>query len=68
MMYRVYLAMKERSDQISSDEVAIASGTKVLDMGSLTEWLGKYEKTSTTIQSAFKKQVAAAAVSCSFIY
>jgi hypothetical protein len=63
-MYRLYVTMKEQSpDQITADEIAIASGKKILDPGALSQFLQKLESTSTTIQRAFEKQVNAAAVS-----
>jgi hypothetical protein len=62
-MYRLYVAMKERSpDQITADEIALASNKKILDPGALSELLQKLECANTTIQSAFEKQVKAAAV------
>jgi hypothetical protein len=61
-MYRIYLAMKERSpDEITQEVISIASGKTVLDPTAMGEWLGKYEETSTTIQYAFKKQLEATA-------
>lgn len=63
-MYRLYMAMKERSsDEITHDEIAIASGKKVLDPEALSDFLQKLESTSMTIQKAFEKQVKTAAVS-----
>lgn len=61
----MYLALKERSpEQVTSEEVLITSGKKLLNLESMLELLGKYEATSTSIQAAFKKQVDAAAVCC----
>ena len=61
-MHRVYLAMKEWSpDDITAEDVAIASGNTVLDPAAMTEWLSKYKMTTTTIETAFKKQLDAAA-------
>jgi len=63
-MYRLYVAMKERSsDEITEDEIAVASGKKILDPGALSEFLQKLESASMTIQKAFEKQVKTAAVS-----
>lgn len=63
VMYRIYLAMKERSfDEITPEVISIASGKTVLDPAAMAEWLCKYEETSTTIQYAFRKQLEAAAV------
>ncbi|KAF8222045.1 hypothetical protein L208DRAFT_1324604, partial [Tricholoma matsutake] len=61
-MYHLYLAMKEQSpDQITMEEIAVASGNKVLDPGVVSEFLCKVESSNVTIQSAFKKQVKSAA-------
>ena len=62
-MYCLYLAMKDYPyDQITSEEIAVASGNKVLDPGAASEWLCKLECNNTDIQSAFRKQVEAPAV------
>lgn len=61
-MHRIFLAMKERSqEEITPEVISIASGKTVLDPAAMTEWLGKFEATTITIQSAFKKQLDAAA-------
>ena len=61
-MHRMYLAMKERSPgEITPEVIAIGSGRTELDPVAMAEWLGKYEATATTIQTAFKKQLDAAA-------
>ena len=63
-MYRLYVAMKERSPgEVTADEIAVASGKKILDPGALSVFLQTLESTSMTIQRAFEKQVNAAAVS-----
>ena len=62
IMHWIYLTMKEWSpSEITLEVIMIASGRTVLDSTAMTEWLGKYESTSTTIQSVFKKQLDAAA-------
>jgi hypothetical protein len=67
-MYRLYMAMKERSsDEITENEIAVASGKKILDPGGMSDFLQTLESTSMTIQKAFEKQVKTAAVS-SFIF
>jgi hypothetical protein len=67
-MYRLYLVMKERSpDQITADEIAVASGQEVLDPVALSGLLQKLESANTTIQRAFERQVNAAAV-CSLFF
>jgi hypothetical protein len=61
----MYLALKERSpEQVTPEEVLIASGKKILVPAAMSELLGKYEMSSVSIQAAFQKQVDAAAVSC----
>jgi hypothetical protein len=68
-MYRLYLAMKERSsDEITAKEIAVASGKEAIDPGAMADWLHKYESSNTTIQTAFEKQVEAAAVCCLFLF
>jgi hypothetical protein len=63
-MYRLYVAMKERSpDEVTADEIAVASGKTILDPGALSDLLQKLESSNMTIQRAFEKQVKAAAVS-----
>jgi hypothetical protein len=67
-MYRLYAAMKERSpNDITADEIAVASGKRILDPGALSDFLQKLESTSMTIQRAFEKQVKDAAVSSLFL-
>jgi hypothetical protein len=62
LMYRLYLAMKECSpEQFTQEEIAIASGKKVLDPAS--DFLSKLESTNENIRHAFEKQVEAATVS-----
>ena len=61
-MHRIYLAMKERSpDEITPEVISIASGKTVLGPAAMSDFLGNYETTTTTIQAAFKKQLDAAA-------
>jgi hypothetical protein len=63
-MYRLYVAMKERSpDEVTTDEIAVALGKNILDPGALSDLLQKLESSNMTIQRAFEKQVKAAAVS-----
>ncbi len=63
-MFHLYIAMKERRpEQITADKMAVASGKKILDLQSLSDFLQKLESTNMTIQRAFEKQVNAAAVS-----
>ena len=54
--------MKTRpQDEITPEVIAIASGKAVLDSVAMMQWLGTYESTSSTIQSAFKRQADTAA-------
>jgi hypothetical protein len=63
-MFRLYLAMKECSlDQISAEQISIASGMKVLDPGAALGFLRKLESDNEDIRHAFEKQVQATAVS-----
>ena len=58
-MYRLYLMMKEHSpDQITKEEVAVASGQKVINPGALDQMGSSNED----IQRAFEKQVQVKAV------
>lgn len=67
-MYRLYVVMKERSpNQITAEEISVASGKKILDPGAVSEFLHKLESANTTIQTAFERQVKAAAVSHLFL-
>jgi hypothetical protein len=67
-MYRLYAALKERApNEVTADEIAVASGKKILDPGALSDFLQKLESTSMTIQRAFDKQVKDAAVSPLFV-
>ena len=55
--------MKECSpDQITAEEIVVASGKKVLDPGATSEFLRKLES-NEDIRCAFEKQAQAAAVS-----
>jgi hypothetical protein len=61
-MYHLYLAMKECSpEQLTQEEILIASGKKVLDPSS--DFLSKLESSNENIQCASKKQVKAATIS-----
>jgi hypothetical protein len=69
LMYRLYVVMKERPpEQITKDEITIASGQKILDPATASELLGKLESANENIRHAFEKQAEAAAVSHQFIY
>jgi len=56
--------MKEWSpDEVTADEIAVASGKNILDPGALSNLLQKLESSNMTIQRVFEKQVKATAVS-----
>jgi hypothetical protein len=62
-MFQLYLAMKEcPPDGITTEDISVASGTKVLDPGAMSDWLRKFESSNMTIRTAFEKQAEAAAV------
>jgi hypothetical protein len=61
-MYCLYLVMKECSPaQITQEEIAVASGKKLLDPTS--DFLSKLESVNENIRRVFDKQVEAAIVS-----
>jgi hypothetical protein len=63
-MYCLYVTMKERSpNEITADEIAVASRKNILDPGALSDFLQKLQSTNVTIQKAFENQIKAAAVS-----
>lgn len=67
-MYRLYAAMKEWSpNEVTTDEIAVALGKKILDPGTLSNFLQKLKLTSIIIQRVFEKQVKDAAVSLLFV-
>ena len=55
-MYRLYVLLKGRDEPPTSDEIAIASGRKVLDPAKATAYLDQLEKASTTIVDLFHRQ------------
>ena len=62
-MYHLYCILKDRDEPPTFDEIAIASGKKVLDGHAEAEYLKKLEKASENIKKAFKDQQAWAIVS-----
>jgi len=62
-MYDLYLTMKDRSpDQITKEEILLASGQKVIDPGAVSEFISRMESTNGSIQRAFEKQLQDKAV------
>jgi hypothetical protein len=67
-MFRLYLAMKEHvPDNITQEEIMIASGRKVLDPGEASKFLDELESTNSNLLRAFEKQAETAAV-CEHLY
>ena len=61
-MHRLYKALKTRPTAIMEEEVAIASGQKVLSQAKMLELVGKLETSNQTIRQAFERQIEVAAV------
>ena len=62
-MYRLYLTMKERAaDQITTEEILVASGQKVIDPGAVSAFIGQAESVNEDIWRAFEKQAQITAV------
>ena len=55
-MYRLYILLKDRDEPPTPDEIAIASGHKVLDPATAAAYLDQLEKASTTIVDIFHCQ------------
>ena len=55
-MYRLYILLKGRDEPPTPDEIAIASGRKVLDPSKAAAYLDELEKASTTIVNLFHRQ------------
>jgi hypothetical protein len=63
-MHRLYMVLKQREhNQITTDEIAVASGKRSLDLGALSAFLQNLESANATLERAFEKQANAAAVS-----
>ena len=62
-MYRLYSILKNRPEPPTPDEVAIASGMKVLDARAEAEYLETLEGRSENIKRAFREQEALSKVS-----
>ena len=62
-MHRLYLTMKEHSpDQITMEEILVASGQKVIDPEAISQFIGQVESANQDIQRMFEKQVQVKAV------
>jgi hypothetical protein len=55
-MYRLFLVLKDCDKPPTNDEIAIASGKKMLDPTKAAEYVVKLEKVSATLVDAFAKQ------------
>lgn len=55
-MHRLYLIMKDRTDPPTDEELAIASGKKVLDEKAAKSYLGRVKAPSANLVSMFAKQ------------
>jgi len=63
-MHQFFHILKERpSHQLTEDEIAIASGKKVLDTAQTKDFIKNLEAVSENIREAFGKQANNAAVS-----
>jgi hypothetical protein len=62
-IYRLYLRMKERTDPPTDEELAIASGKKVLDAKAANSYHGRVEAPSANLLSMFAKKSQENAVS-----
>jgi len=62
-MYRLYLILKDRTNSPTDEELAIASGKKVLDAEAADSYLGRVEVASANLRSMFAKQSQENAVS-----
>jgi hypothetical protein len=63
-MYRLYSILKDRAEPPTADEIGFASGKKVLDPKSDSEYLKKLEAATENIQKAFAMQRESAVVCC----
>jgi len=63
-MYRLFTSIKERpaDHPITQQEIELASGAKVLDLGKAKEYFQNLETASENIRAAFEKQATNASV------
>ena len=57
-MYRLYCILKDREDPPTPNDIAIASGKKMLDANTEAEYLKKFNNASGNIKKAFEDQLA----------
>jgi hypothetical protein len=62
-MYRLYIILKDRSDPPTDEDIAIASGEKVLDAAAANSYFGRVDVASASLRSMFAKQEQENAVS-----
>ena len=62
-MHQLYLVLKDCKEPPTDDEIAIASGRKILEPEKATDYLLKLEKASSNLINIFKQQSQWAAVS-----
>ena len=55
-MYRLYVLLKNRDEPPTPDEIAIASGRRILDPAKAATYLDQLKKASTTIVDLFHRQ------------
>ncbi|KAM6491683.1 hypothetical protein JOM56_012845 [Amanita muscaria] len=60
-MHRLYLILKDREESPTPDEIAVASGKKVIDPKSEADYLRRLEDATDNIRKAFAAQEAQAA-------
>jgi hypothetical protein len=61
-MYRLFTVLKNRKEPPTEEEILIASGKKVLDPATATDYLRQLENASNTIVDVFNHQIQKAAV------
>ncbi len=61
-MFRLYCILKDRVEQPTAQEIAVASGKQALDPTSEAEYIKKLEVASVNIRKSFAAQAAQAAV------
>lgn len=63
-MHRLYLTMKNRApDQITKEEISVASGQRIMDPAAVSAFICQVESANQDIRRAFEKQAQIAAVS-----
>lgn len=65
-LHRFYLILQERDGPITSAEIEIAAGLKVLDPETATEYLQSLQQAATSLADAFRKQNEKVAVRICF--